>query len=407
LAIALVLASALTSLAHADVRVCTPDDLRSADDGYSAPDAQGHRTYHRDTNELHPRFRLDTIIYHRALTGMINPDLRLVLKADGYVDCIESSSQQSLMLTPQRRAALHGLKKWRFDPVRVAGKPVRALVDWSIPEKIIFHFHEDMPKAPLPDMSVTLERSLDWPSPSKEKLTLHGDGRVTYEASGLFSDAHGSHSWRISPTEAAALFDKLRALDVWSTAGNWHALVFDATTSRMTLTVDKQSRVIDDLGGQFIGMPATVTKAEGDIDDVADDLIHLTPRGVSILDNEGFDFRSKLGGDLLARVSADATTTEDTALALLNRRAPPDGGHVDSVAVSDRHDFLRHVQTRKWPRAIAWLKEHGYGPQLDAYQSYFPEYYRGPKRRVAPAAAGPLSPKTYQQPWLKNPRKWY
>ena len=399
--------SVASSLAHADVRICTPDDIRSADDGYGAPDAYGHRTYHRNINELHPRFRLDMIVYNRPPPGMINPDLRLVLKADGYVECMESSSRQSLMLTPQRRALLRDIKKWRFDPVRVAGKPVRALIEWSVPEKIIFHFHEDMPKALLADMSVTLERSLDWPAPSKDKLTIHGDGRVNYEASGLFSDAHGPHNWRISPTEAAALFEKLRVLDVWSAAGNWRHLVTDTTTSTMTLTVGQQSRVIDDLDGQVIGMPATVTEAEGDIEAVADDLIHLTPRGMTILDNEGFDFSSQLGADLLARVSADKTTTEDTALALLNRGAPPDSGRIDSVALSHGHDFSRFVQIRKWPRVITWLKEHGYGPQLGIYKPDFPGYYLNPALHNAPPPQEPFGPATYRQPWMKNARKWY
>lgn len=407
LAIAMVFTSALTSLAHADVSVCTPYEIKSADDGDGPPDAKGYRIYHRDTSELHPRFHQKTIVYNRPLSSMPSPGIRLVLNADGYVECIDSFSRKSLMLTPQRRAALGDIKKWSFDPIRVAGKPVRAIIDWNVPEKIDFHFHEDMPKAPLPDMSVTLERSLDWPAPSKDKLTVHGDGRVEYEASGLFSDAHGPHSWHIAPTEVAALFEKLRAEDVWSAAGSWQALVMDGVTNIMTLTAGKQSRVIYDLGGQLIGMPATVTKAEGDIDALADDLIHLTPRGITILDNEGFAFNSQLGADLLARVSADTTTTEDTALALLNRGAPPDGGHVDSVAVSDGHDFFRHVQTRNWPRVIKWLDAHGLAPQLGIYPPRYSEYHHPPSMGSIPPVPGPFGRATYRQPWIKNARKWY
>ncbi len=358
--------------AHAGVRDCTPDQIKSADDGYGAPDVQGHRLFHGDIKN-HQRFQLETSVYDHPVPGGQNGDVSVVVTPAGRVECLDPQhgwSRQTMMATPQRRALLIAMGDWRFDPVTVDGKPVRALVRVAIPEKVDFHFHEDMPAAPLSQMRVTLERSTCWTACSTYKVTVHGDGAVDYDGS-AFVSVRGRHAWRIPPAEAAAPFTRLRTKDVWSAAGNWIAPITDNPTQTVTLTAGGQTRVIVDYVGQMVGMPATVSEAEKDIDATAltRDLIHLDGRGLALLDEETFPFKSIDGADLLARISVDREASEDMVLALLERGAPPDGGTGEWPAASnDTHIFFRQVQSRNWSRTIAWLKDHGYADQLDAYR---------------------------------------
>lgn len=344
--------------AYADVPSCSPREIKSADDGYAAPDVQGRRLYHRDTPSLKPLFQLPPITYNRPLQEPPGPGVRLVLSAEGRVECIDPASRQSLMLTPQRRAALAGMDTWRFEPVRVAGKPVRAQVDFSIPEKIEFDFHEAMPAASLSDMSVTLERHGDWPVRYDSRLTVYGDGLVDYKANS-FSDVVGHYSWRIAPATVSALFARLRKEDVWSAAGNWSAVVIDGWTQTLTLTIGSHKRVIIDRGGSLLGMPKAVNTAEEDIQAVANDLIHLTPEGVAILDREDFDFRSQSGADLVVSASTDPRVDEDAVLDLLKRGAPAEGGRVGPApSAYGSHIVFHFAQSRHWSRVLAWLDEH-------------------------------------------------
>ncbi|ESQ85352.1 DUF6438 domain-containing protein [Asticcacaulis benevestitus] len=371
LATASFLLVASASVASADVLECKPQQITSADDGYASPDAHGHRLYHRDLDTGNPLFQIKPSVYNRPIPGGQNGFISVVVTTDGKVECLDPLhgwSLQRMGLTRQRRALLQEMDTWRFDPVSVNGVPVRARVAVWIPEEVHFNFHEDMPKAPLSEMSVTLQRSdCGLGACPDYTVTVHGDGRVDYVGN-VNVDVVGHHSWHIAPTAAEELFQHIRAADVWSAAGIWTALLTDSPQQTLTLNIGLKSREIVDYVGENVGMPKTVTEAETEIDAMAltADVVHFTARGLHVLNDEKFDFKSVEGANLLARVSADREASEDMVLALLDLGAPPEGGVAGwPERRDDTHIVFREVQKRNWLHAIAWLKGHGFQAQLE------------------------------------------
>ncbi len=132
--------------------------------------------------------------------------------------------------------------------MRVSGAPVRALVAVWIREEVVFNFPEDMPKAPLSEVSVSLRRGECGLGACPDyTVTVHGDGSVDYVGR-LNVDAAGRHRWHIPPTAASELFQRIRTNDVWSAAGRWTAPITDSTHPNLTLIVGKQSRFVVDYG---------------------------------------------------------------------------------------------------------------------------------------------------------------
>jgi len=315
------------------VRECTAEQVKTADDGYSPPDDQGRRFYHRDTKS-HRLFHLEPAVYSRPIEGGPNGTVSVVVSTDGRVECLDAKRGWPLKLfrlTPERRALLRDMKNWRFEPFLVDGKPVRALDSVWIPERIDFHFHEDMPYVPLLSSTLTLSRGGAALAPLPQyTVTLYGDGDADFESTGA-TDAVGHYRYKISPGEVAALIERLRSKDVWSAAGNWYALVTDSADNTLTLHFGGQSRVIRDHVGEAVGMPRAVSEAEVDIDTTAraTDLVHLTMAGVSILDENHFAFKSNAGADLLMRSIFDRDASDEAIVALLDRGAPIEGGKAE------------------------------------------------------------------------------
>lgn len=311
--------SAFTSAVHAGaLRDCTPADIGTGT--MSASDAVGHRLF--DV--------LPVTYAHHDPDRQYGLNVELLIGDDGVPVCLAKEStpfSQDKKEGPERQAYRAVMAGWRYRPFLNDGKPVRVYVDTYVPEQILPEKHIPMPDGPLFSTSVTLKRNGCYGTCQIYRVTLHGDGRVDYDGEG-FVDVLGRHHYSVSPGEVAALIERLRARDIWSMQGSYSAPITDSAAYVLTVDVAGHRKVIFDYLGGMVGMPAAVTAAEKDIDDVArvDGLSALSPAGVKVLQDEHFAFASQAGADLLMRGASRDEASDDALVALIDLGAPVEGG---------------------------------------------------------------------------------
>lgn len=174
-------------------------------------------------------------------------------------------------------------------------------------------------------------------------VKVTGDGHVTYEGRG-WVDVEGIVSYDVPPADAAALFDRLRARDLWSMNDLYAAKIDDLPGTMITVAIGGRQKAIRNYGGTASGAPQAVSVSEADIDAVAcsRDMVALSPDGIKRLQAVGFDFKSRDGGEMLYRaVSSRTPHDEKVLLALIDLGTPTTGGE-------------RVPMPRREGEAVAW-----------------------------------------------------
>ena len=266
--------------AHAAVRDCKPGEADAATDDYGWRDSEAHRL-----------FEVPQIVYAQPTVKILGFPLRVVVSTDGRVACLDyfnDDYRDLLDETPQRRVLHDAIATWRFKPYLTDGKPVTVRTTVMVSEKVDFHYHENMPQAPLSAIAVTLKRSDCYGPCPAYSVTVHADGRVDYDG-WLNVDVLGKHHFSIPSAEAAALIENLRRRDIWSMAGNWVGFGFDAPTYTTTIKLGKQTRTLKNFFGKEIGMPQAVEDTEKDIDATAraTDFIRFGRQAMATLQEAG------------------------------------------------------------------------------------------------------------------------
>jgi hypothetical protein len=240
--------------------------------------------------------------------------------------------EEPLPLNDQRRAMLSALKDWRYAPFSHDGHPLTSIVSEYISERELPERHVPLPEVPLDKVTISLERQGCFGSCPDYKVTVHGNGRATYEGGG-YVDVVGTHHYRIPPQDVAKLFESLRAKDLWSLRSEYTAGITDSATYILTINLGNQEHRLHDYVGQMAGMPSTVSDFEDEVDKAAgaDGWIHLSEAAVTALKAEHFNFGSRAGADLLARAVRNDDTHDDAAiLSLLSLGAPIEGSRPTS-----------------------------------------------------------------------------
>lgn len=327
---------AATSAHAAPLRSCGPHDTTTAAD-----------PIYQETL-AHRQFEPAPITYARAVKDRTYGfALTLLIDETGHPICIADQStafSQDKKITPERKAYLSSVTDWRYQPFTVDGKPVRVRVHQYVAEQVLPKTHVATSPGDIAATSVTLDRGGCFGDCPSYRVTVHGDGRVEYEGFG-FVDVRGRHSYSIPPAEAAALIERLRGRDLWSMDDGYIASITDSASYALVIDIAGQRKVITDYVGNMIGMPVAISDSEDDIDKVAgaDMLIHLSSDGVKVLKDEGFDFASQDGADMLARAAAGDSSSDDALLALVELGAPLAGGTVDRFGPSDHRPVLSQV----------------------------------------------------------------
>lgn len=332
------LASSVT--ARAEIATCTESEINSADAelGWNAPDN-------------HALFSIPTIVYNRPKVSILGLELRFVVDEHGEPVCLEDENNivhNALKETPERQAIADQMATWRFKPfLNYKNEPVRVLTNVDLPEKVDFHFHEDMPTAPISDITIRLFRSGCYGSCPGYTVVLHGNGWVEFDGE-WYTAMRGKHLYTVDPKRIAALMDFLRAKDVWSMAGDWVAQGFDAPRYGMDITIGGQTRHFADFFGDQLGMPQALNEAFDAVDDVSrtDEMIHLSAFAVEKLEAEGFDFKSQKAADLFLQSVNDDESEDAGLLRMIALGTPLTGGKPDKEEYLRPHDTVINAALR-------------------------------------------------------------
>ena len=123
------------------------------------------------------------------------------------------------------------------------------------------------------------------------------------------------------------LVEKLRDIDFWSLRPVYRFGMSSLPTHVLTVDMGGQVRSLVDYGGEYVGMPSTISDFEDEVDLIARSSIwiNLTRDAIEYLKAEGYDFSSPAAGDMLARAIANEGTHDDEAmLSLIALGAPID-----------------------------------------------------------------------------------
>jgi hypothetical protein len=238
--------------------------------------------------------------------------LFLTLKVDesGRVVCYRMTDKRGnvLPLNKQRQRMLRQFAGVRYSPFTDNGHPVVAVIVEHIVEDESPRRHVVPPRVPLESVSLRLERLPTCLVGCRVySVEVFGDGHVVYN--GLNNvDVQGKHRYKVPSEDVSRLVQMLRSGDLWSLRKKYDAKVYDDDAYRLTMRLGSVEHQIWDSSGNLVGMPAAVTDFENEIDRVAhtDMWLTLTHEGIEHLKKEGFLFQSQQGGELLARVVAEA-----------------------------------------------------------------------------------------------------
>lgn len=132
---------------------------------------------------------------------------------------------------------------------------------------------------------ITLQRSACFGTCPDYKVTIQGDGRVSFTTATAPADpvssVHrefsmsqgvlfpGTHEDRIAPDLFAALVAKFRSAGFYNLKREYVAGVTDSATYKLTFDTGRKSKVVTDYVGREVGMPKAVTDLENAVDELA------------------------------------------------------------------------------------------------------------------------------------------
>lgn len=199
--------------------------------------------------------------------------------------------------------------------------------------------------APFPEVNreklqISLTRSACYGSCPDYKVTIEGNGRVTFstredslpgaaEVHREFNPfpyvvAPGKHVYSIDPTTIEALVDEFKKANFFGLRDDYSAQITDSATYAVEIDTGNGRKQVVDYVGKQAGMPSAVT----DLEDAVDRAAH-TSRWVDGADglidalaSEGFNFHSDAAAKML--VLAIDKGGDQTLLELVRRGAPLD-----------------------------------------------------------------------------------
>ncbi|MBN9320290.1 MAG: ankyrin repeat domain-containing protein [Caulobacterales bacterium] len=182
-------------------------------------------------------------------------------------------------------------------------------------------------------MRIRLERSECYGTCAAYVVEATGAGRGRFEGK-AFTLVDGEHLFEVSPETVACLVDAFRAADFWSLAPEYAAEVTHMPTVTLSLEIGRQTKTVSEYAGRWAGMPASVTTLQDTIDrEFSKGWVVGDATTVARLKAEGFGFRSRTAGDMVA--NASSLNQPAVALGLLEAGAPPNGETFSGIRGGD------------------------------------------------------------------------
>lgn len=318
-----------------------------------------------DEQRTHRQFELPVLTYPYG-TDLEVWGLTVRAKIDeaGRVRCYDMKGQwdNDVKSNPQRAALRAALGQWRYQPFLRAGKPVVAVVTEDIDEQEAAKAHVPLPEVPLDHVQITLVRTGCYGTCPSYRVDVYGDGRVVYSGN-EYVDVTGEHIYRIPRERVAGLVESLRVKDLWSLRESYRATVTDNPVFGLKLRLGDQEHRIEDYVGQRVGMPRVVSEFEREIDEASgtQGFVNLSGEAVERLKQQGFDFRSQAGADLLANAVANQKSRDDQAMLRVVELGAPT---VTKADVDGRHGYasgslLEHALRNGRTALLDALSERG------------------------------------------------
>ncbi len=218
-------------------------------------------------HELKPHRR--TIPHEGVREGFNQLHLTLTVSASGDVtDAKADGDKNTLPIWPDLESEVY---QWKFTPFEKNGKPVAAQVE----EYIDLVPPERLPKHRVPPpvlranskIEIKLSRSGCFGSCPSYNVTLTPQGIVF--SGGGYVVASGSHTASVDPDAVRALAQKFIDADFYSMDTAYVASVTDNPSYQLSISIDDQSKQVNDYVGAWVGMPAVISDLEEDVDALA------------------------------------------------------------------------------------------------------------------------------------------
>lgn len=268
---------------------------------------------------------------------------QLVVDTSGAVEGVQIASGPD----SHREQALAAARTLRFIPFERDGRPVRALIpftiqgrarDYSGPEDRSFPNSVD-----LNEVRIRLMRGACLGTCPIYELEIRGDGSVTYHA-GAHTLILGDRRWSISEDRVRALLAEFRRADYFMLDGYYVLPVTDVPAYISSLEIGSRRKFVFDYGGAvrvpippiefghsgFVPAPPAVGDVEDAIDEMSGAQAFLvgTAETVPILRAEHFDFRSAEAAAALSFLARDCNVA--VARAFLAEGAPASAADQDA-----------------------------------------------------------------------------
>jgi ankyrin repeat protein len=195
-----------------------------------------------------------------------------------------------------------------FRPFEDGGRPMAAKFEIEIPLRALNE--PPVKRKPFPQihdwnsLKIILARTGCYGSCPSYEVEVHGDGTVLYEGRS-FVAITGSHRASVSSDVVAEMVEAFRAADYFSLQDKYMWGATDLPTYTTSISIDGKTKQVVDYAGEHVGMAASVTKLEKDIDHLSG--VERWTKGngetVAALTREKFDFKSLQASEILANVA--------------------------------------------------------------------------------------------------------
>ncbi len=245
-------------------------------------------------HELEPHRR--TIPHQGVIPGFNQLRLTLIVSPAGDVidaDAEADGDDKILKFWPELKEEV---LQWKFIPFEKNGAPVAAEIEEYLdlvpPERLPKHHLHAPVLQPNSKIAITLTRSGCFGSCPAYAVTVNNDG-VAFEGRSYVVVA-GKHMGKVDVGGLQKLAKKFIAVDFYSMEGSYVASVTDNPTYTLSITIDGNTKNVQDYVGEWEGMPAVITELEDEVDVLArthqwiageDGLVHA-------LQAENFNFKT-------------------------------------------------------------------------------------------------------------------
>lgn len=211
-----------------------------------------------------------------------------------------------------------------YHPFTKNGQATEAWVQDSIPLLPIeerSHQVVAFPQVPIQDVSIELSRTQCYGSCPAYTVTLYGDGSTVYQGR-QFVSMTGEHRSEVSVSAVSALLDRFRSSNFLALRSSYRTGWTDLPTYSLKLKLGDQTKVVEDYGGGWMGMPSVVTELERAVDDASDSARWVTssPATVAAMQEARIGFRTEQAAKVLRAAVENGDLL--TARALLERGTP-------------------------------------------------------------------------------------